>query len=161
MEPSVFDAEGVVVFGYTLFALGLALAIGVIWRRAVAALVVSFAAYFASRLFVDVWLRQRLTAPTTSTWPARTAEPHSLTGAWVLAEHPSDKLGHMLPLQSTLCQPGVSLRPCLAPKAAFMHAVYEPASRFWAMQGVELALFGGAALVLIALAAWWTQARTA
>jgi hypothetical protein len=42
-----------------------------------------------------------------------------------------------------------------------MHAVYEPASRFWAMQGVELALFGGAALVLIALAAWWTQARTA
>jgi hypothetical protein len=162
MEPSVFDAEGVVVLGYTLFALGLALAIGVIWRRAVAALVVSFAAYFASRLFVDVWLRERLTTPATSTWPAGTAEPHALTGAWILTEHPSDKLGHVLPLQAGLCRPGASQTPCLLQhNNGFMHAVYEPAARFWAMQTVELALFGGLALVLIALAAWWTHERTA
>jgi hypothetical protein len=162
MEPSVFDSEGVVVFGYTLFALGLALAVGVIWRRAVPALVVAFAGYFASRLFVDVWLRERLTTPATSTWPVRTAEPHALSGAWIVTEHPSDKLGHVLPLQSGICQPGVSSRSCLIQHSAgFMHAVYEPASRFWAMQTVELALFGGLALCLIALAAWWTHERTA
>src|SRR5690348_16524425 len=36
MDQSVFDSEGTVVFGYTLFALGLAAAVGVVWRRAVA-----------------------------------------------------------------------------------------------------------------------------
>ena len=43
MENSVFDSEGIVVFGYMLFALGLALAIGVVWRRAVP--FVAFVAY--------------------------------------------------------------------------------------------------------------------
>ncbi len=42
-----------------------------------------------------------------------------------------------------------------------MHAVYEPASRFWLLQGIETALFGGIALVLILFAAWWTHQRTA
>jgi hypothetical protein len=161
MEPSTFDSEGVVVIGYTLFALGLALAIGVIWRRAVAALVVSFVGYFASRLFVDVWLRERLTSPATLTWRAATPDPKALRGAWVFSVHPSDKLGNMIPLQSGICRPGVSSSPCRLQQTSFMHAVYEPASRFWAMQTVELALFAGVALVLIALAAWWTHERTA
>jgi ABC-type transport system involved in multi-copper enzyme maturation permease subunit len=59
MEQSVYDSEGIVVFGYTLFALGLATAIGVLWRRGVPAVVVGFAGYFAARLFVDTWLRER------------------------------------------------------------------------------------------------------
>ena len=69
MENSVFDSEGTVVFGYTLFALGLAAAIGVVWRRAVPALVVAFAGYFAARIFVDTWLRQRLVSPLSKTFP--------------------------------------------------------------------------------------------
>jgi hypothetical protein len=161
MEPSMFDSEGVVVVGYTLFALGLALVIGVIWRRAVAALVVAFAGYFASRLFVDVWLRERLTPPAAITWHAATAEPQALRGAWIFGVHPSDKLGNVLQLQAGICRPGVLSSPCRLPRASFMHAVYEPASRFWAMQTVELALFGGFAVVLVALAAWWTHERMA
>jgi hypothetical protein len=42
-----------------------------------------------------------------------------------------------------------------------MHAIYQPASNFWALQGLETALFGGAALVLIAFAARWTHQRAA
>ena len=41
-----------------------------------------------------------------------------------------------------------------------MHATYLPAGRFWALQGIETALFGGAALVLLAFAAWWTYRRS-
>jgi len=41
-----------------------------------------------------------------------------------------------------------------------MHAVYQPASDFWPLQGLETALFGGVALILIAFAAWWTHQRT-
>ncbi len=42
-----------------------------------------------------------------------------------------------------------------------MHAIYHPASHFWRLQLIETAIFGGAALALIAFAAWWTLRRTA
>ena len=68
MDSSVFDSEGTVIFGYTLFALGLATAVGAVWRRAVPALVVAFVGYFAARVFVDTWLRQHLVTPLSATW---------------------------------------------------------------------------------------------
>ena len=87
MDNSVFDSEGTVVFGYTLFALGLAAAVGVVWRRAVPALVVGFAGYFAARLFVDTWLRQRLVSPLSATFAPNRRGP-DLDHAWVLSEYP-------------------------------------------------------------------------
>src|SRR5881394_1970310 len=42
MESSVYDSEGIVPFAYTLFALGLALAVGAVWRRTVPAVIVGF-----------------------------------------------------------------------------------------------------------------------
>jgi hypothetical protein len=160
MENSVYDSEGVVVFGYTLFAFGLAAAVGVVWRRAVPALVVAYAGYFASRLFVDTWLRQRLVSPLTATFAPKGGP--NLDRAWVLNEYPSDRLGHPLGLGSG-CPPGahtcaVQAKPGLV---GYMHAVYHPASHFWPLQLFETAIFGGAAVALIAFAAWWTLRRTA
>ena len=43
--------------------------------------------------------------------------------------------------------------------AGFMHAVYHPNSHFWALQGIETALFGVAAIALVGFAAWWTLRR--
>src|SRR5207247_780421 len=51
MENSVYDAEGIVPFGYTLFALGLALAVGAVWRRTVPAVVVGLLGYFPAHIF--------------------------------------------------------------------------------------------------------------
>jgi hypothetical protein len=170
METSVFDFEGTVALGYTLFALGLGLAVGVVWRRAVPAMVIAFAGYMAARIFVDTWLRQHLVTPLKAVWPVtRRSEPASLYHAWVITEGPSDKLGHPLRLLAGPCGPGPggSAVPhvkgaCLSPHGAdYMHAVYEPASRFWLLQGVETTLFGGVALALILFAAWWTHQRTA
>jgi hypothetical protein len=158
MDPSVFDSEGIVAVGYTLFALGLALAVGVVWRRAVGALVVGFVTYFAVRLFVDVWLRQRLTTPLSSTWRARKAGP-ALEHAWVISQYPSDRLGHELVPKLGAC-PGGNLKACFAAHApGYMHAVYEPASRFWTMQLAEFGLFAGAGLALVVFGAWWTDRR--
>ena len=54
----------------------------------------------------------------------------------------------------------VSPTRCLAHKGdGYMHAVYQPASRFWLFQGIETALFGGVALALILFAAWWIHER--
>ena len=165
MDPSVFDSEGIVAFGYALFALGLALAIGVVWRRAVPALVVAFVGYFAARIFVDTWLRQRLTPPVTTTFNVgRKGEPAALHHAYVVTEHPSDRFGHDILPQIGPCLRAApaGVKRCIAEHSSgYIHAVYEPASRFWSMQFVEFGLFAGIATVLIALSAWWTYARTA
>jgi hypothetical protein len=161
MENSVYDSEGVVVFGYTLFALGLATAVGVVWRRSVPALVVAFAGYFVSRVFVDTWLRQRLISPLSKTFSANGGP--NLDRSWVLSQYPSDRLGHPVDLPFGPCPPGSG--KCAAAGqpdvVAYMHAVYHPASHFWPLQLIETALFGGAALALIGFAVWWTLRRTA
>lgn len=164
MDSSVFDSEGIVAFAYTLFGLGLALALGVVWRRAVPALIVAFVGYFAGRVFVDTWLRQRLTPPASATL-ARPGgrEPAALSHALVLSERSSDRFGHEVvpPIGACLRAPE-NVRACLARLGGgYVHAVYEPASRFWSMQLVEFGLFAGVALALIAFAAWWTHSRTA
>jgi hypothetical protein len=161
MDNGTYDSEGTVVFGYTLFALGLALALGVIWRRAVAAVAVAFAGYFAARIFVDTWLRNRLVAPLKATWHGEAGQPANLYHANILSmsgpgpvrivrqgSGPLGGHGHVA------VPHGLGLRPTT------MHAVYQPASHFWPLQGLETALFGGVALALIAFAAWWTHQRT-
>ncbi len=168
LGSSTFDFEGTVVVGYVLFALGLAALIGAVWRRAVPALVVAFAVYFALRIFFDTWLRQRLVAPLNATWSAaiRNGGPN-LSHAWVLSEGPSDKQGHLVAIQRVCFQSGSGhlhglISKCAGvpfQRAGYMHAVYQPAGHFWPLQLTETGIFGGAGLVLLALAAWWTHER--
>ena len=138
-----------------------------LWRRAVPALVVAFFAYFAARLFVDMWLRQRLVAPDSATWKMTGPQPANFRNAWVLNAFPSDRLGNPARpffgcVSATRGNAKLLDPSCLAAHGAgFTHAVYEPASRFWLLQGLETSLFAGVALALIALAAWWTHERVA
>jgi hypothetical protein len=164
LDNSIFDSVGTVVVGYVLFALGLGLAVGVLWRRAVPALVVAFGAYMGARIFVDVWLRQYVFTPLSVTWHRGAPEPASLYHAWILNAGPSDKFGHSLAPRLTFCSKAqfeAGRCPAFKDVPEYMHAVFEPASRFWLMQGVETAAFGGLGLVLIAFAAWWTHERVA
>lgn len=151
MGGNAYDFEGIVVFGYALFALGLAAAAGAVWRRAVPALLAAFGVYVGVRVFFDSWVRQRLISPVTATWRASAPGP-DLSRAWVMSVSPSDRLGHTSPSIRSGC--------CLArPTHGYMHAVFHPASQFWTMQGIETAIFAGAGLALLALAAWWTHER--
>lgn len=161
-----FGFEGIVPLAYMLFAIGLALGIGVLWRRTAAAMVVAFGAYVAARLFVQNWLRQRLVTPLSATWGPHASGP-SISHAWVITEGPSDRAGHLFSDNSNVIQlcarasgtgpkGGRGLDPaCMARHGAgFTHLVYQPASRFWEIQSLEFALFGGIALVLLAFATW-------
>jgi ABC-type transport system involved in multi-copper enzyme maturation permease subunit len=168
MDSSVFDSEGIVVFGYTLFALGLATVIGVIWRRGVPAVVVGFLGYFAARLFVDTWLRQQLLPPLTRTWRLLAAEPSSLRNATIINEYPSDRFGNHVRIPFDVCAPSGSVQKgtaalgdCLGRHGYFTHAVYQPASHFWPLQLIETSLFGGVAIVLLVTAALWAYRRAA
>jgi hypothetical protein len=153
-----YDAEGTVAIGYALFALGLALALGAVWRRAAASLTVAFVGYFAMRIFVDTWLRDRLVPPLKTTY--RGEQPPSLNHANILREH---VVGH-----ANVNLTGGGLVGGHAQLAApsgrtgnpLIEAVYQPASHFWPLQLAETGLFLGLAALLIAFAAWWTHERT-
>lgn len=167
LDTNVFDFAGTVDYAYVLFALGLALTIGVLVRRAVPALIVGFISYVVARVFCDTWLRQRLLTPDSATWKSNTPGP-DLNHAWVLSQGPSDRLGNVI---GPIFHGAVGAAPCgkgqpctsitITPPGNYMHAVFFPASRFWAFQGVETAMFGGIALALILFAAWWIHERVA
>jgi len=162
-DGSAFDVEGIVPFAYVLFALGLGLAVGVLWRRTAPAIVVAFLSYFGARIFVDTWLRQRFVTPLATTWGPHSNGPEVLSTSWSLSVSPSNRYGKPF----TNCHarargvhggPGLTKQingPCLDRiGAGYTHAVYQPASRFWEFQGIEFALFNGVAVLLIAFDAW-------
>jgi hypothetical protein len=170
MTQSVFDFEGTVGIGYVLFALGLALAIGVVWRRTVPAVILAFGGYVVLRVFVQNWLRERYEAPLTATWSmTRGFVGPNMSKDWILREEPSDKYGHPVSMSfGVLRSCGSAVKgtvklidpSCLARAGSgYNHAVYQPASRFWAFQGIETALFGGLGVALILFAAWWVHER--
>jgi len=120
---------------------------------------------------VQNWLRERYESPLSSIWPARSGlEKPELAKAWILELRPSDRFGHAITPQFGRlqeCGPvgngtgGVKVvDPSCLPDNLYNHAIYQPASRFWAFQGIETALFAGAAVALIAFAAWWIHERT-
>lgn len=158
-----FDFEGSVPIAYMLFALGLALAVGVLVRRSTAALTVAFVGYVAGRVFVESWLRERFITPLSATWRLNAAGPN-LSHAWLIREGPSNKAGHFLAAGTNVFQSCPKIGPegdktlgagCAARHGAgFTHALYQPASRFWEFQGIETALFAGVGLLLLVFAAW-------
>jgi hypothetical protein len=162
LESGTFDTTGTVTIGYTLFALGLALALGALWRRSAASLTLAFIGYFAVRIAVELWLRNHLIAPAHATWkgaqqPSVLYNAHVLSLSGMIHGHPAFQSrgngflgGH------------VSFHAAGAnPHSATFHATYIPASDFWPLQLTETALFVGLALLLIGLAIWWTRERVA
>jgi hypothetical protein len=159
LDIGIYDTQGIVVVGYTLFALALALALGAVWRRSAISLTVAFVGYFAMRVFVDYWLRDRLVSPLTATWKGG-PQPHFLYHAFIISEnaiirgHHISTGGGIVGGHAQLAAPGLGA-------GSTFHAVYEPASNFWPLQLTETGLFAGLAALLILFAAWWTYERVA
>jgi hypothetical protein len=111
------------------------------------------------------------------------AGPPNIANAWVYSSHIVDKTGrvatsqslqHFLlnacphiatPPQATIA--GATGRPasqaafqaCITKLSAKFHEVvtYQPASRYWAFQSYETAIFLVAALILVGFSAWWIR----
>jgi len=167
MEPNVFDFEGIVPYAYTLFALALVLAIGILTRRTVTAAGVGLVAYFALRIGLQTWLRKDYIAPVRKVWPVGLPGPSNVDRAWLFTSGPSDASGHLLsPVVANrtlaLCNNGATKHgdvACMRAHHIFNLAVYQPASRFWMFQGIETAIFATLATALLATALWWVRNR--
>lgn len=175
---------GVAPAGYTVFAFALGVTAGLLIRRTLPAMAVTLAVYTAVIIAFPVWVRPHLIPPvqTTSTLsPASIAnmpgvgafdghlslEPGSAAappGAWVISSGPLTTPDG----RASFSEPA---GPCGPPSPAAAQAcndyieslhlrqtvTYQPASRYWAFQWVETAIYLALALALAGFSFWWNR----
>jgi hypothetical protein len=157
----VFDLQGVVPIGYTLFAVALGIFAGTVWKRMLPAMGITLAAFIGVRAAVEVLVRPHYQPARTLTFPIENvSEPQMDRGDWILSQGIRDAGGTMVaPDTRIMCPPGgtgptgqacgaeLGLKP-----GAYNWQLYQPADRFWLFQGIETGIFVALALLLLYLA---------
>ncbi|GHG49692.1 MULTISPECIES: transporter [Amycolatopsis] len=185
LSPVVFGARGIVPIGYAAFALVLGVAIGMLLKRTVAAMAVTLVTLAAVLLLVPSFVRPYLLPPQTQTVAIVGKDVTNITGndkegiteigvrnppgAWVLTNETVDPAGNVAdPLPSFVqdCSPRPgegppprgALEDCIAQLGTHgyqQRLTYQPGSRFWPLQWLELALY----LAMTALLTWFCFRR--
>jgi hypothetical protein len=168
-----FDTQGIVPIGYAVFAMALGIAAGAVMRRTLPAIAIVFAGFIALRYVIDDFVRPHfITAVTTY---------YNVTGmftpsgaAWVLGQgmvSPTgqvvsyampDLYGGALPAScANLLPTGTPVKgasssmnavySCLQAHGWRGFVTYQPASRWWAFQGIETGIYVLLAAALVAV----------
>jgi hypothetical protein len=169
-KPGRFDIMGIVPVGYALFAMALGLCAGALLRRTLPALAVTLAGFFVARTVVTLWLRPHYMSAVTVTY--KLFSGYTPAGSyWQLAQGILNPAGQLVPAPNGAefdgvpvgylpfacaaagrgVPPTASCRQALAAFHGFI--TYQPASRYWAFQGIETGIFVALAAVLIAVTA--------
>ncbi|MGA8457382.1 MAG: ABC transporter permease [Streptosporangiaceae bacterium] len=182
LDPAIFSQRGIAPVGYAAFAFALGVTAGLLIRRTVPAMAVTLAVFAAVQAAFELKIRFHLIPPVrvasalnmawvTETGTRGTAGSGSLyigiqpnlPGAWIGSSQVttaagSTSLGPPLPA----CGPNATYRACTA-AIARMHLrqviVYQPGSRFWALQWYETAIYLALALALAGFCVWWVRRR--
>jgi hypothetical protein len=173
---SVFDQRGVVPIGYAAFAFVLGVTVGILIRRTLPAMATTLVAFVATRLVVTFWIRPHFMAALRTTLPLRMTSgmafnqtnngPLSVTGghlgAWVFQDNLVSASGRAVSgtfLSQGACLQSRSAPACIGKLREML--VYQPASRYWAFQWYEMALFLSLSLLLAGVCFWWLRRRIA
>jgi hypothetical protein len=167
--PPQFDIQGIVPVAYAVFAVALGIAAGTMMRRALPALAATIAIFTALRLAIVIYLRPHYLTPVTAIYNLSHPSSRPAGAVWRLADNTLVPNGHLypgsirglliqgLPDVPSACRPligqGKQIVPCLAAHGFREQFIYQPASRYWAFQGIETAIYIGLAAALILLAA--------
>jgi ABC-type transport system involved in multi-copper enzyme maturation permease subunit len=163
-----FDITDIVPVGYAIFAMALGICAGTLLRRTLPALGITLAGFAGLRAVIALWLRlhymtpvvayYKLTAPFT---PPGSYLP--VTNGFVGPDGKPAALDYNVPNYNGLPLPSACIHatqnspdpqavlPCLAAHGHQGSLAYQPASRFWAFQGIETGIFVVLAAVLIGI----------
>ncbi|SIN41717.1 ABC transporter permease [Micromonospora cremea] len=157
----VFDLQGVVPIGYTLFAVALGIFAGTVWKRMLPAMGITLAGFIGVRAAVEILARPHYQPARTQTLPIEGDGPPEISrGNWILTQGVRNPDGTMIAEDTRIqCPPGgkgPDGRVCgselgIEP-GAYNWQLYQPADRFWLFQGIETGIFVALALLLLYLA---------
>jgi hypothetical protein len=170
-KPGRFDIMGIVPVGYALFAVALGVCAGALLRRTMPALAVTLGGFIVVRSVVALWLRPHYMSAVTVTHTLLSG--YTPTGSsWQLAQGILNPAGQLLPNPNGAAIDGIPIgflpSACAAtgngaagPTPACRQALdafhafvtYQPASRYWAFQGIETGIFVALAAALVAVTA--------
>jgi hypothetical protein len=184
-SPGIFDIRGIVPVAYGLFALALGVLVGSLVRRTLPAMAATLGGFIAVRVLVTLFARPHYLAAKTASTLVLTRSGgikvgnDRFAGAWIIKQVTVDRLGHVLfsggglafaplnsrcpgvfPVPPTLPSPA-QLAACLDRLGVHTLTTYQPATSFWAFQGIEFAIYALLALVMLGAAAWVVRRRLA
>lgn len=184
--PLVFEARGVVPFGYAAFAFAVGVGAGLLVRRTLAAMAVTLAVVTAAQILVPLAVRPHLMPPETRT--LRVAAPWGLekgvtgmglqprgsgddarldvivelAGAWVTSGGaPALDADGAPATGAQACADSAfeSLPGCLERAGLRVEVAYQPDDRYWTFQLLETALYLALAGLSAWAGTWWLRRR--
>jgi hypothetical protein len=178
--PVLFGARGITPVGYAAFAFILGVTAGVLLQRTLAAMAVSLAVFTGVQVAMALWVRVHLITPLRSSTPFNpanittletshgggiiTADSVNRPGAWVISNQTVTAAGHPFtgPAPAACVGDTTSFQSCqraLGTLHLRQLVTYQPASRYWAFQWTETAIFLALAVALAGLCYWWVRRR--
>jgi ABC-2 family transporter protein len=179
LNPIVFATHGITPLGYAAFAFALGVAVGVLTRRVIPAMAITLVIFAAIQIAMPLWIRPHLIPPRHAVLPLASVNLQSLGSsgdkplveigrmnadpdAWVLSSGPVDVSGHVATTTPSACNVAssfVGFESCLASHGIRVGVTYQPASRYWAFQGIETGIFIALAGGLAGYCSWQVSRR--
>jgi ABC-2 family transporter protein len=182
--PGIFDLRGIVPIAYTIFAVMLGVAVGMLVKKTLPAVGLTLVGFAAVRVTIILYVRQFYMGAKTMVLPfGQIKDSRSFVGIgnWVIGQNTINRAGHVVsrgggfPDFSYLAArcPGVSLPPpipvgkvvgrggidpifaCVQRLGLRLSTTYQPAHRYWTFQWIEFGIFIALALAL----AWFVVRR--
>ena len=187
-QPNYFDTQGIVPIGYAVFAMALGITAGVLFRRTLPAIAVTLGGFIGLRVWFDDSIRPHLMTPVTtvtsltSTWAPSgafwglgtatfNAAGQNVSGggsSTVFSDGSFSTTSVPAACQKVVNSPAVGGPPnsdpllsCLSKLGYHSSVTYQPASRYWAFQGIETGIYVAIAAALLAVACYVIRRRDA
>jgi ABC-type transport system involved in multi-copper enzyme maturation permease subunit len=172
----LFGARGIAPIGYAALAFALGVTAGVLIRRTLPAMAITLAVFAVIQLAWPNWVRPHLIPPVHATAAVAVnlndaIVTHNgemivpvtrLPGAWIISNQTITTSGHLFVLPATGPCAGGAPPACnawLATQHLRRAIAYQPASRFWAFQWYETAIYLALAFALAGFCIWWVRHR--
>jgi hypothetical protein len=177
----VFATHGITPLGYAAFAFTLGTAAGAFIRRTVPAMALTLAIFAAVQVVMPLWVRPHLIPPDRTIAAIGPVPGNSqavgldygnLTaiavpgqpGAWIISSAAINPAGQRVTELPFACAGAAGTKAdnpgqCLSNLGYHEAISYEPASRYWPLQGIETGIFLVLALGLAGSCFWWLSRR--
>jgi hypothetical protein len=169
-NPVAFDFTGPVFIASSLMALAVGIAVGTLTRRTVLAIFLTLALLVAIRIVVEFNLRPNYQPQVVVTWPFAQGDNPSLgqdnppitlgREDWQVDSGFLDAQGNRT--NGLRCNSATAQTPLQCAKDAGYrgnYLAYQPASRFWTFQWIEMGIYSAISLLALGLTVWWVRRR--